>query len=359
MISEKAVIGNSVQGRPVYLLKISSSPNSRTTENLKFSIPNTHAREPGGMMSVLYYMYYLLENYNTNPAVKYLVDNRQMYFVPCVNPDGYYYNQTTNPTGGGMWRKNRRVNTGGSYGVDLNRNYGPFNFWNSSLAPNGSSTVLLQIRTEGLLLSQNLKLNPSGPLLLSISLKTNLNYHTYGNYLIFPYGALARETPDSLIFREYAVQMTGWNGYTYGTDMQTVNYSTRGGSDDFMYGGDTTGLRGKIFGMTPEVGGSSDNFWCPQARIMPIVIENLNPNLFYSWVAGEYVSLQNPNFLQQYFNPGDNVQLKPILKNRGLSTGYNIYIYNYFFERYATVVNGTVTFDSVQARSSQGQVLIL
>jgi murein tripeptide amidase MpaA len=71
----------------------------------------------------MYYMWYLLENYGTDPEATYLVDNREMYFVPCFNPDGYEYNRQTDPNGGGMWRKNRR-NNGGSYGVDLNRNFG-------------------------------------------------------------------------------------------------------------------------------------------------------------------------------------------------------------------------------------------
>ena len=53
-----------------------------------------------------------------------IVDSTEMYFIPCVNPDGYVYNETTNPNGGGYWRKNRRNNNDGSYGVDLNRNYG-------------------------------------------------------------------------------------------------------------------------------------------------------------------------------------------------------------------------------------------
>ena len=59
-----------------------------------------------------------------------------MYFVPCVNPDGYVHNETTNPNGGGMWRKNRRNNGDGTFGVDLNRNYATF--WN---APNGGSSA--------------------------------------------------------------------------------------------------------------------------------------------------------------------------------------------------------------------------
>lgn len=356
LISAKAQIGTSIQGRPIYVVKISNSPNQDNGKPEVLYTGLTHAREPGGMMSVLFYMYYLLENYNTNPSVKYLVDNRQMFFVPCVNPDGYYHNQTTNPSGGGMWRKNRRLNTGGTYGVDLNRNYGPFAYWNSALAPSGSSTVPSSDTYRGTAPFSEPEVEAIRAFVTQRKIKTNLNYHTYGQYLIFPYGALARETPDSVIFREYAVQMTGWNGYTYGTDMQTVNYSTRGGSDDFMYSGDTTGLRGKIFGMTPEVGGSSDNFWCPQARIIPIVTENLLPNLFYSWVAGEYVSLQNPNFQQQYFMPGDNVSLKPILKNRGLSTGYNLTTTLTSLSSYATVVSGTTSFDSVQARSSSTSV---
>jgi len=75
------------------------------------------------MTSTIYYMWYLLENYASNDEIKYLVDETEMYFVPLLNPDGYIYNQTTDPNGGGMWRKNRRPNSDGTFGVDLNRNY--------------------------------------------------------------------------------------------------------------------------------------------------------------------------------------------------------------------------------------------
>jgi len=69
-----------------------------------------------------------------------LVDNIEMYFIPVVNPDGYVYNQQTNPNGGGMWRKNRRNNGDGTYGVDPNRNYSYlWGYNNTGSSPTSSS----------------------------------------------------------------------------------------------------------------------------------------------------------------------------------------------------------------------------
>ena len=119
------------------MVKISDNPDVDEAEPEILYTALHHAREPQSMMQMIYFMYYLLENYNTNPSVQYIVNNRELYFIPVVNPDGYEYNRTTNPSGGGMWRKNRK-NNGSSYGVDLNRNYGPYTYWN---APNGGSST--------------------------------------------------------------------------------------------------------------------------------------------------------------------------------------------------------------------------
>ncbi len=97
----------------------------------------THAREPLGMSNILYFVYWLVENYNIDPIATYILNNREIYFTPFINPDGYVYNQTTNPNGGGQWRKNRRPQAGAT-GVDLNRNFGTYNFWNST---NGGSST--------------------------------------------------------------------------------------------------------------------------------------------------------------------------------------------------------------------------
>ncbi|MDZ7624268.1 MAG: hypothetical protein U5J96_07480 [Ignavibacteriaceae bacterium] len=144
--------------------------------------------------------------------------------------------------------------------------------------------------------------------------------------------------------------MTLYNSYTYGTDMQTVGYSTRGNSDDYFYDGDTVLNSGKIFAMTPEVG--TTGFWPSQSEIFPLAIENVHPNLYYAWVAGGYVEMVNPNYSKQYFLPGDNVLMNPVLKNKGLSSASNIVIELTSLNANATVTIGTASIDSIQARGT-------
>ena len=348
LITTKVSIGNTVESRPIYMVKISDNPDVDEAEPEILYTALHHAREPQSMMQMIYFMYYLLENYNTDPSVQYIVNNRELYFIPVVNPDGYEYNRTTNPSGGGMWRKNRK-NNGSSYGVDLNRNYGPYTYWN---APNGGSSTDPSSDTyRGPAPFSEPETSSIKNFLTTRYFKNALNYHTYSNLLIYPYGALEQETPDSAIFREFARDMTSYNGYTYGTDQQTVGYSTRGNSDDYFYDGDILLNHGKIFAMTPEVG--STGFWPSQPEIFPLAIENLNPNLYYAYVAGEYVSAINPYFSQQYFNPGDNVDLIiPQLKNKGLSDASNISLSLSSDNPLITINSGVVNVGSIPARTT-------
>lgn len=348
LITTKVSIGNTVESRPIYMVKISDNPDVDEAEPEILYTALHHAREPQSMMQMIYFMYYLLENYNTDPSVQYIVNNRELYFIPVVNPDGYEYNRATNPNGGGMWRKNRK-NNGSSYGVDLNRNYGPYTYWN---APNGGSSTDPSSDTyRGTAPFSEPETSSIKNFLTTRYFKNALNYHTYSNLLIYPYGALEQETPDSAIFREFARDMTSYNGYTYGTDQQTVGYSTRGNSDDYFYDGDILLNHGKIFAMTPEVG--STGFWPSQPEIFPLAIENLKPNLYYAYVAGEYVSAINPYFSQQYINPGDNVDLIiPQLKNKGLSDASNISLSLSSDNPLITINSGVVNVGSIPARTT-------
>ena len=125
LITQRAAIDTFLthENRPVYWLRISDNPNVNETEPEVLYTSIHHAREPQSLAQLIFYMWYLLENYGSNDEVSYLVDNTEMYFIPMINPDGYIENETNNPNGGGLWRKNKRDNLDGEFGVDLNRNY--------------------------------------------------------------------------------------------------------------------------------------------------------------------------------------------------------------------------------------------
>lgn len=135
LCSQRISIGQSIEGRDIWMVKISDNVSVDEAEPEVYYDALHHAREPLSMSATLLFMDELLDGYGTDPEATFLIDERELYFVPCVNPDGYIHNQTTNPNGGGMWRKNRRNNGDGTFGVDLNRNYSTF--WN---APNGGSS---------------------------------------------------------------------------------------------------------------------------------------------------------------------------------------------------------------------------
>ncbi len=298
LIKAKTAIGtNSIQGRPIYWLRISNNPNVNQAKPQILYTAIHHAREPASVSQLIMYMWYLLENYNSNLEVKYLVDNSEMYFVPLLNPDGYYYNETTNPNGGGMWRKNRKDNGDGTYGVDLNRNYG----YNWGLDNIGSSPNTNSDTYRGTGPFSEPETQASRDFCNLHQFKLCVNYHTYGNLLIYPWGyAASTYTPDSAQFTEYGNHLTTFNKYSYGTADQTVLYIVNGSSDDWMYGEQST--KPKIMGMTPEAGRSDEGFWPPQNRIVAICKENIWQNLHACHLILKYAQAKDngPNYLTSF-----------------------------------------------------------
>jgi len=348
LISQKMSLGKTVEGRDIFIVKISQNADIDNNRPEALYTALTHAREPEGMMQLIYFMYYLLENYGKDPVVKYIVDNRSLYFIPVVNPDGYEFNRLNNPNGGGMWRKNRIKNADGTYGVDLNRNFGPLNYWNS---PNlGSSTSPSSDTYRGTAPFSEKETQILRDLLSVCKIKTALHYHCYGGLLIYPYSALAKETPDSLIFREYASAMAGYTNSIYGTDEQTVGYSTRGSSDDYFYDGDTL-HNGKIISMTPEIGTDEDGFWSPKARIIPLAIEYVPANLYIAKAAGAFVKLNNLAFSKPYFNPGETIKIKASVKNIGLAEAANVKLKVSSLSAKATIDINTINVPALASRA--------
>lgn len=270
LISAKWSIGKSYEGRDIYAIKISD--NVDVDESGEAQVLYTaliHAREPAGMMTVFYFMHYLLENYATDQRVKNIVDNCELYFIPCVNPDGYGYNQKSKPTGGGMWRKNRN----GS-GIDLNRNWGPYDLWN--YPNNGSSTSPSSETYRGTAPFSEPETAAVSKFVSGKKIRTALNYHTYSNLLIYPWGHTGQMADPK--FKTMAAEMTRINGYRYGTAQQLL-YAVRGDSDSWFF------KDAGVFAMTPEVGGGGDGFWPSKSRIFPLAQENLEANLLLAEYA--------------------------------------------------------------------------
>jgi len=256
------------------------------TSNIKHELLITslhHAREPGGASVVIYFLEDLLKKASENePEAMYLLETRTLYVIPVVNPDGLYYNQSIRPQGGGMWRKNRVVNSDTSIGVDLNRNYGPYEYWNAPI--NGSSENPDEVTYRGTEPFSEIETRAVRDFVLSKNIKLALNYHTYGNILIYPLSALSKETDDSVYFRKLCREFSRESRYIYGLDRQTVNYSGRGVADDWFYW-KGEGKDKRVFAVTPEVGKVVDNFWTTPDRILDHCKENLNMNYQFLWSA--------------------------------------------------------------------------
>ena len=263
LVSVKSSIGTTIEGRSLFMVRISD--NADIDENEPEVLLNAvhHAREPISMTQLIFFMWHVLENYETDKEIKTLLNSCEMYIVPCVNPDGYVYNQTTNSTGGGMWRKNRRNNGGGTFGVDDNRNYA-YGWGGSGSSASGSSDVYRGTAAFSEAETQAIK-----NLCNSRNFITAFNYHAYGNYCIYPYSNVAvNNCPEVSFFNSLSTFLTTDNAFTYGNAQATVNYIASGGAEDWSYAEQTT--KGKMYGFTPEVGLSTDGFWPAASRIIPL-----------------------------------------------------------------------------------------
>jgi len=107
-------IGTTVQGRKLYVLKISDNVASDEPEPEVFYTSTMHGDEATGFILLLRFADYLLSNYYTLPQAKELVDNLQIYINPNANPDGTYYGGNSTVANATRYNANS---------IDINRNF--------------------------------------------------------------------------------------------------------------------------------------------------------------------------------------------------------------------------------------------
>jgi len=326
VVSELQYLGESYEGRPIYAVKLSDNPNSDENEPEVLYTGLHHAREPMSYMNLFYYMYWLVENYNIEDEATALLNNREMWFIPMVNPDGLVYNQGINLNGGGMQRKNHR-NTCSSNddqydwdGIDLNRNYS----YQWAFDDEGSSPDLCSQTYRGSAPFSEPETQIIRDFVEDHDFPIVLNYHSYGNLLIHPLGYIAGllpPEPDLSIFREFGDEMTMYNNYLMGTGIETVGYTVNGEACDWMYG------EHGIYAYTPEIGMWSDGFWPPSDRILPLAEENLHPNKFVAWAVGSKYKV-NMTFEEDFYIQGESYNFNYNIKNQGLENANGLVLIN-------------------------------
>ena len=274
------------EGRNLYWVKISDNPNIDENEPEILYDAVHHAREPMSVHQLIYYMWYLLENYTSNAEVQTIINNTELYFVPFVNPDGFIYNETTYPNGGGMWRKNRRDHFNGDYGVDNNRNYDYIDGANGSVW--GTNGISFNTNSQvycGLSAFSEPENQAMKWFVEQHEFKIALNNHSYSDLLLYPFGFDVNQyTPDHNTYFAISDLMTSSNNMD--SQLAWELYAAAGNSDDFMYG-DTIN-HNKIFSFTPEIGSGMQGFWPVSADIDPLCKSMMSLNLTAAHLAGNY-----------------------------------------------------------------------
>lgn len=184
-------IGASVEGRPILAVKIGESGDSPARPNVLFMATH-HARE-----WIATEMAMFLARWIADSLPRPLLAQRDIWVIPVQNPDGYQYTFTTER----YWRKNRRPNHDGTFGVDLNRNYP--GFWGRDDV--GSSGIPGTETYRGTAAASEPETQAIVAFHAAHPPVVSLSYHSYSGLVLYPYGhesgALA---PDQSVFRALA-----------------------------------------------------------------------------------------------------------------------------------------------------------
>ncbi len=293
-------------GQPIYYVRISDNPDSdETNEPESLYSGMTHSREVSSMMNLIYYMWYILENYDSDPGIKNLVDNHEMYFIPVANPDGLMWNEQVAPSGGGMQRKNLGpYNTGNNTvrGADLNRNYDYF--WGPNAIYGGSSSSVTSDTYRGTSAFSEPETQIVRDFSATRNFKTAMNHHATSNLIPHAYNGYPAAPPSGreAEYHKFCHDMTRFNRYIYGEapDILTI---ANGDMSDWMLGGvaDVNGSTGSgqgIMALAPENGawdGSEGGFWPNSSDIVTIAQRAMRMNFANVYHSGKFAQFHDLN----------------------------------------------------------------
>lgn len=249
-------LGQSYEGRQIFALKITKSPEANDTNKPDVLITGCHhAREWISVEPPVYFANQLINTYSTDDAIKQLVDNLQVWIVPIVNPDGLTYSQgAPNDSQGSvrLWRKNRRpVSADGcasNMGVDLNRNYDfqwrlpgdePCPRYTDDIggSDDPGNEIYRGQRPESEPEIKAIKTLMNDP---DRKFRAQLDYHNFSQLVLYPWGYKPFPTPDeehlSVLASQMVSEIFNVDRKIYRARRAIELYSTTGSSLDYAYG---------------------------------------------------------------------------------------------------------------------------
>ncbi len=298
-LAQVSSLGMTFEGREVWVIKISENVSVDTDLKPDILVSGCHhAREWIAVEVPLYIANHLLSQYSTDDAIKFLVDKAEIWVVPIVNPDGLYYSQDVVGDTHRMWRKNRRkhiIDSTEYIGIDLNRNYDfkwrlPGDYPYPDTADDiGASDHPANILYRGPTTASESEVQAIQNFLVhpDYNFEMIIDYHSYGQWLLYSWGYTSASTPDSSTFAalgaEMAQRIKAVHNKTYTPgQVRTSLYITTGITIDYTYGARS------MIGFTTELRPpGSPYFKLPEDQIEPTNEENLPAALYLiDWTLG-------------------------------------------------------------------------
>lgn len=287
-------IGKSVEGRDIINIKLSANHENELNQPAIIFMGTHHAREHVSTEIPLMLAEYLVDQYTSgNKAIQQLLQSRIVYIIPMVNPDGVEWDISTGTYK--MWRKNRMKNADGTFGVDLNRNYGYM--WGgegSSASPQSDiyrgPTPFSEPETQAIKAFIENRTN----------ITTLLTFHTFSKLILYPWGHKyegIQDEADRKVHETMAKKMATWNGYT--PQPSSELYITSGDTTDWSYG------EHKIISFTFELdpAGMWEGGFYPGQKIIDSVFQkNLQPALYLIENTDNPYKVLDPTYKNLGFN---------------------------------------------------------
>ena len=257
-IVQRQSLGASYQGtRQIWALKISDNVATDEAEPEALFTANQHAREHLTVEMAMYLLNELTSKYGTDSRITSVVNSREIWIVPSMNPDGAEFDVSTGSYA--MWRKNRQPNSGSTaVGTDLNRNWA----WQWGCCGGSSGTFSSETYrgTAPFSAPETQRVRDfvnSRVVGGTQQIKTAIDFHTYSELVLWPYGyttadtAAGMTTDDRNALAALGTNMAATNGYT--PEQASDLYIADGAIDDWLWG------QHKIFGYTFEMYPTTSN----------------------------------------------------------------------------------------------------